>query len=237
MAALAGLQPQIAILEKRISNDAIDFNTEKKKNKDRHQIHHERISAMDNCMKETSSSLQKNTGITSKLTGDVEDLERKYSSAIAGAKMQFNDELASERIETAKKIHALQNRYSTEMDNMLDKITESEKEILSKLRNQSEDNSDKLENVRKNVLEEVERKNTKLVEKMTEESKTFKSKIKSHFLCLDTAIDKLQQKELALIEKGAAMIFSLSLFLFFYIYVYVSRFIISALFPCVLLFA
>ena len=202
LAALAGLQPQIAILEKRISSDAIDFNTEKKKNKERHQIHHDRISAIDNCVKENSSSIQKNTIVTSKLTGDIEDLDRKSSSAVAGAKMQFNDELSSERIETAKKIHAIQNRYSTEMDHMLDKITESEKDILSKLRNQYEDNLDKLENVRKNVLEEVERRSTKLIEKITDESKTFKSKIKSQFLCLDTAIDKLQQKEVALIEQG-----------------------------------
>ena len=56
---MTGLQPQIAILEKRISQELSTSSIENKKNKEQFQALQNHLTATDNCVSEIKSELDK----------------------------------------------------------------------------------------------------------------------------------------------------------------------------------
>lgn len=202
---MAGLNPQIVILEKRITADSNAAIAQTKKNDERHQELTEHLTTLNSSITESCSKLEKTNTVVSKLTDDMNELETKSNSKIASVETRLIDVREADKKEFSKKLNAVQTRFASETERLQKDINNRDMEIASKTRSQIDDVLGRLDTSKKVLSEEIDRKCLKVQESATEESKALKTKVKSQIVALDASVEKLKLSQLALTAPGTAM--------------------------------
>ena len=199
---MAGLNPQIVILEKRITAESNTAIAQIKKNDERHQEMTEHLTTLNSSISESCSKLEKTNTVVSKLTDDLNELETRSNNKIAGVETRLCDARDSDKKELSKKLHALQARLTSESERLQKDINNRDQEIASKTRNQIDDVLARLDTSKKTLSEEIDRKCLRVQESATEECKALKAKMKSQLVALDASVEKLKLSQLALTAPG-----------------------------------
>jgi hypothetical protein len=196
--SMAGLNPQIVILEKRITADSNAAIAQTKKNEERHQEMTEHLTTLNSSITESCSKLEKTNTVVSKLTDDVNELEARSNSKIAGVETRLTDGRESDKKELTKKLNSVQARLTSESERLQKDINNREQEITSKARNQIDD-------MKRTLSEDIDRKCVRVQESATEECKALKAKMKSQIVALDASVEKMKLSQLALTAPGTAL--------------------------------
>jgi chromosome segregation ATPase len=196
--SMAGLNPQIVILEKRITADSNSAIAQTKKNDERHQEMTEHLTTLNSSITESCSKLEKTNTVVSKLNDDMNELETRSNSRIAGVETRLSDGRESDKKELTKKLNAVQTRLTSESERLQKDINNREQETASKTRNQIDD-------VKRTLSEEINRKCLKVQESATEECKALKAKMKSQIVALDASVEKVKLSQLALTAPGTVL--------------------------------
>ena len=199
---MSGLQPQIEILESRISHDANSANVEMRKGDERHQALLDKISMMTESITDTSQKLEKSNTFSSKLAFAVDEYERKSSNTLAATELRLRTEIVSDRDEVTKKIQAVQARITSETERTLTEISKRELETTVSSRHQFEDILERLENTKKSLFEELDRKCLRISENSKDESDALRQKFKNQIASLDSTVDKIQETQMNLSLSG-----------------------------------
>lgn len=201
---MAGLQPQIVILEKRISQELSTSNIENKKNKEQYQALQNHLTATDSCVSEIKSELEKSNLERKSLVADVDEYKRKLSSKIAGLDMRLQDELSASKTDVAKKMMTIQNRMTAETGRLQKEIDSRDEETTQKVRESFKDIVERLNSMKTFLLDDSEKKRGVMMATVLEDFKSFQLDVKNYFSCIDLTVDQLQQSQskLALIGPG-----------------------------------
>jgi hypothetical protein len=208
LGAMAGLQPQIVILEKRISQELSTSSIENKKNKEQYQALQNHLSATDNCVSEMKIELDKSYLERKSLKADVDEYQRKLSSKIAGLDMRLQDELSANKTDVAKKVMTMQNRMTAETGRLQKEIDSRDEETAQKVRESFEDIVERLNSMKTFVLDDSEKKRGVMMATVLEDFKSFQLDVKNQFSSLDLTVDQLQQNQskLALTGPGKSLL-------------------------------
>ena len=193
ISSMAGLQPQIEILEKRITNDANNVNIEIKKSEERNQILQERLLVISNSIADVTLKLEKSNTAASKLTLNVDEIERKSNNMLSATEVRLRNEVVSDREEMKKKFQTVQVRITSETERIQNEIIKSALNASTISRRQFEDTLERIENTKKSLFEELERKCSRIQENSEEESSALKQKFKNQCASLDSVVDQMQQ--------------------------------------------
>lgn len=208
LGAMAGLQPQIVILEKRISQELSTSNIENKKNKEQYQALQNHLTATDSCVSEIKSELEKSNLERKSLVADVDEYKRKLSSKIAGLDMRLQDELSANKTEVAKKMTTIQNRMTAETGRLQKEIGSRDEEMTQEVRASFEDIVERLNSMKTFLLDDSEKKRDVMMATVLEDFKSFQLDVKNQLSCLDLTVDQLKQSQskLALIGPGKSLL-------------------------------
>ena len=205
---MTGLQPQIAILEKRISQELSTSSIENKKNKEQYQALQNHLTATDNCVSEIKSELDKSKLERKSLKADVDEYLRKSSSKIAGLDMRLQDELSANKTDVAKKMMTIQNRITAETGRLQKEIDCRDEEMAQKVRESFEDIVERLNSMKTFLLDDSEKKRGVMMATVQEDFKSFQLDVKNQVSCMNLTVDQLQrsQSKLALIGPGKSLL-------------------------------
>jgi chromosome segregation ATPase len=205
---MAGLQPQIVILEKRISQELSTSSIENKKYKEQYQGLQKHLTATDNCVSEIKSDLDKSNLERKSLKADVDEYQRKLSSKIAGLDMRLQDELSANKTDVAKKMMTIQNRMTADTGRLQKEIDSRGEETTQKVRECSEDIVERLDRMKTFLLDDSEKKRGVMMATVLEDFKSFRLDVKNQFSCIDLTVDQLHQSQskLALIGPGKSLL-------------------------------
>ena len=208
LGAMAGLQPQIVILEKRLSQELSTSNIENKKNKEQYQALQNHLTATDSCISEIKSVLDKSILERKSLVADVDEYQRKLSSKIAGLDMRLQDEFSANKTDVAKKLTTIQNRMTVETGRLQKEIDSRDEEMNQKVRESFEDVVERLNSMKTLLLDDLEKKKGVMMATVLEDFKSFQLDVKNQFSCLDLSVDQLRQSQskLALIGPGKSLL-------------------------------
>ena len=211
ISSMAGLQPQIEILERRISNDANTMNIEMKKNDERHQNLLDKLNVMGNSIVETAVKQEKTNTTASKLALDCEEFERKSSNTLLATEIRLRNEIIGDREDYNKKISSVQVRITSENERITHEINKKELDTTVNFRHQFEDLLERLENTKKSLFDELDRKCARILENSVEESENLKQKFKNQFSTLDSMVDRMRENQLLMPSTGEIFTFLLSI--------------------------
>ena len=203
---MAGLNPQIVILEKRLTLDSNNAIAQTKKNDERHQELTEHLSTLNSSMSENCLKLEMTNTVVSKVSDNMNELETKTNSKLTGVETRLSDSKEADKKELTKKLHSVQARLTSESERLQKEINNREHDIVSKTRHQIDDVLARLESNKKSFSEEIDKKCLRVQEGATEELKALKTKMKSQIVSLDAAVDKVKQSQLALTSPGNAFV-------------------------------
>ena len=195
ISAMAGLQPQIEILEKRITNDANNGNIEMKKSEERNQVFQERLHVIGQSVTELNLKVEKANTTASKLALNVEELERKSNNILSATELRLRNEIILDREEMKKKLQSVQVRITSEAERLQNEINKSTLNSNTASRNQLEDILERMENTKKSLFEELDRKCTRIQANSAEDSLAMNQKFKNQFASLDSAIEQIHQNK------------------------------------------
>lgn len=161
---MSGLQPQIEILEKRITNDANNNNIQLNKNEVRHQSLQERLITMNDTIEELNVSLDKTNTFASKLSLEVNENDRKFNNMTVVMEQRLHNETILNREETIKKLLSIQIRVTSESEKLQKEMSIAEMNSTTNSRHQLEDILDRIDSNKKNILDELDRKSARVLE-------------------------------------------------------------------------
>ena len=199
---MAGLQPQIEILEKRITNDANNVNIEMKKNEERNQIFQERLQVISQSITDLTLKVEKTNTAASKLTLNVDEIERKSNNVLSATELRLRNEIILDREEMKKKLQSVQVRITSEAERLQNEINKSTLNSNTTSRNQLEDILERMENTKKSLFEELDRKCTRIQANSAEDSSALNQKFKNQFASLDSVVDQINQNKFMVPSSG-----------------------------------
>jgi hypothetical protein len=161
---MSGLQPQIEILEKRITNDANNNNIQMNKNEVRYQSLQERMITMNDTIEELNVSLDKTNTFASKLNLEVNENDRKFNNMTAVMEQRLHNETVLDREEMTKKLLSIQIRITSESEKLQKEMSRAEMNSTTNSRHQLEDILDRIDSNKKNILDELDRKSARVLE-------------------------------------------------------------------------
>jgi chromosome segregation ATPase len=164
ISSMSGFQPQIEILEKRISNDANNNNIQINKNEERYQSLQERMITMNDTIKELNFKLEKTNTFASKLSLEVNENDRKFNNMTTIMEQRLHNETVVDREEMTKKLLSIQIRITSESERLQNDISKTEMNNATNNRHQLEDILDRIDSNKKNLLDELDRKSARVLE-------------------------------------------------------------------------
>lgn len=208
LAAVAGHQPQIVILEKRISQGISTATIENNKNKEQCQTLQNQLNATDKSMSGIKSELEAFHLDRKKLAADVDEYHRKLNSKMAELDMRTQDNLAANKIDVTKKMMATQNRISAETGRLQKGIEDYDEKASQKITKTFEDIVERLDGMKIFLLDDSEKKRSAMMTALLKDFQTFQFDVKSQFSCLDLSVNELQQSHsnVALTGPGKLML-------------------------------
>ena len=194
LAAVAGHQPQIVILEKRISQGISTATIENNKNKEQCQTLQNQLDATDKSISGIKSELEHAFQLDRrKLVADVDECHRKLNSKMAELDMRMQDNLAANKIDVTKKVMATQNRISAETGRLQKEIEDYDLKASKKITKTFEDIVERLDSMKIFLLNDSEKKRSVMMTVLLKDFQTFQLDVKNQFSCLDLSVNQLQQ--------------------------------------------
>ena len=194
LAAVAGHQPQIVILEKRISQGISTATIENNKNKEQCQTLQNQLDATDKSISGIKSELEHAFQLDRrKLVADVDECHRKLNSKMAELDMRMQDNLAANKIDVTKKVMATQNRISAETGRLQKEIEDYDLKASKKITKTFEDIVERLDSMKIFLLDDSEKKRSVMMTALLKDFQTFQLDVKNQFSCLDLSVNQLQQ--------------------------------------------
>ena len=194
LAAVAGHQPQIVILEKRISQGISTATIENNKNKEQCQTLQNQLDATDKSISGIKSELEHAFQLDRrKLVADVDECHRKLNSKMAELDMRMQDNLAANKIDVTKKVMATQNRISAETGRLQKEIEDYDLKASKKITKTFEDIVGRLDSMKIFLLNDSEKKRSVMMTVLLKDFQTFQLDVKNQFSCLDLSVNQLQQ--------------------------------------------
>jgi hypothetical protein len=126
---------------------------------------------------------------------DVDEYERKSNNMLLATEVRLHGEVVSDRDETTKKFIAIQLRMTSETERIQNDIIRREMESASKSRHQFEDVLKKIEDSKRSLFDEIDRKCSRMQENAAEDSNALKFKFMNKIDSLDSALDRIQMDQ------------------------------------------
>lgn len=213
LAAVVGHQPQIVILEKRISQGISTATIENNKNKEQCQTLQNQLDATDKSISGMKSELEHAFQLDrKKLVANVDECHRKLNSKMAELDMRMQDNLAANKTDINKKVMATQNRISAETGRLKKEIEDFDQKASQKITKTFEDFVERLDIMKIFLLDDSEKKRSVMITALLKDFQTFQFDAKNQFSCLDLSVDQLQQSHSKLALSGPGKFLCVKLF-------------------------